>query len=77
MVYFTVSVLILAAMLFFPVSKMVWVVSVRRLEKKLQKTLTDEERRGQLNRARIITIPVVLTFAWLFCFNMGFYPAGG
>jgi len=77
MVYFTVSVLILAALLFFPVSKMVWVVSVRRLEKKLHKQLTDEERLGQLKRARFITIPVVLTFAWLFCFNMGMYPAGG
>ena len=40
MVNFLIWVLILAALLFWPVSKLVWVLSVRRLQRKLDKQLS-------------------------------------
>jgi hypothetical protein len=61
---------ILAALLYFPVSKLVWVWSVRRLENKLARSTTDVERQGQLARARFIGIVVALVFAALFNYNV-------
>ena len=63
---FSVSVAVLAALLFFPVSKLIWVMSVRRLERKLQRVLSDDERQGQLARARFIGIIIAVAFSWLF-----------
>ncbi|MCP4040999.1 MAG: hypothetical protein GY731_03440, partial [Gammaproteobacteria bacterium] len=51
MVYFTVSVLILALLLFFPMTKLIWVLSVRRLQRKEQRELGEEEAQGQQKRA--------------------------
>ncbi|MFQ5755875.1 MAG: hypothetical protein ACE5H7_07230 [Acidiferrobacterales bacterium] len=77
MVYFTVSVLILAALLFFPVSKLVWVLSVRRLERRLKRKLSEEEIDGQLRRARLIAVIVTLLFSFLFSANIIGIPANG
>lgn len=66
MLNFTMWVLALAALLFYPVSKLIWVVSVRRLQRKLERELSDDEHQGQLRRARFIAVPVVLTFSWLY-----------
>ena len=63
---FPVSVAVLAALLFFPVSKLIWVMSVRRLERKLSRPLTEGEREGQLTRARFVGIIVAVAFSWLF-----------
>jgi len=63
---FYLAVSALALLLFFPVSKMIWVLSVRRSEHKLGKKLTAEETNGQLARARFIAIPLVSVFSWLF-----------
>ncbi len=60
------STLILAVLLFFPVSKMIWAMSSRRLHRRLQRELTEGELRGQLQRARVVTAIVVLIFAYLF-----------
>lgn len=60
------SILLLAALLFFPVAKIVWVLSARRLHRKLQRELTADEVKGQLQRARVVAIPVVLLFSYLF-----------
>ena len=49
--YYWLSVLVLAALLFWPAAKLVWVLSVRRLERKLGQALSAEERLGQRNRA--------------------------
>lgn len=65
---------ILAALLFIPVSKLVWTLSVRRQERKLKRKLEDSEVEGQLNRARFITIFVVLAFALMFNGNMFGFP---
>jgi len=66
MLMFTVWVVLLAALLFWPMSKLVWVLSVRRLQRKLERALTDEELAGQLNRARIISAFLSLLFAFLY-----------
>lgn len=61
---------LLAAMLFIPVSKLVWTLSVRRQEKKLQRKLDQTEIAGQLRRARFITFFLVVPFALLFNANV-------
>ena len=66
MLPFEIAVIVLAVLIFFPASKLIWVLSVRRLERKLEKTLNDEERMAQLKRARIIAAVVSLAFSWLF-----------
>ena len=65
--FFIVSVVILSVVLYFPVNKLIWVLSVRRLEKKSKKKLTEIERKLQLKRARFISAILVLTFSYLFC----------
>jgi hypothetical protein len=70
MTYFWLSVLILAALLFWPASKLVWVMSVRRLQRKTARELTQEEIDGQLNRARFIAMFLVLIFSFLFNLSM-------
>ncbi len=66
MLYFIVSVAILALLLFFPVSKLVWVLSVRRLQRKEQRTLSQDDIQGQLLRARLMSLFIVILFSILF-----------
>jgi len=68
--FFLGSVLILALLLFFPVSRLVWVLSVRRLERRLGRETTDPERQGQLSRARFLAVFVVLVFSFLFNYRL-------
>lgn len=65
---------LLAAMLFIPVSKLVWTMSVRRQEKKREQKLGEEEVQGQLRRARFITFFLVIIFALIFNYNMFGFP---
>jgi hypothetical protein len=64
--FFYISVVVLALMLYFPVNKLIWVMSVRRLQRKRERELTTEEIEGQKTRARFITILVVSIFSWFF-----------
>lgn len=66
MLPFDVAVIVLAVLIFFPTSRLIWVWSVRRLERKLQRQLSEEERAGQLNRARFIGAIIALVFSWGF-----------
>lgn len=66
MLYFIASVAILALLLFFPVSKLVWVLSVRRLQRKEQRTLSQDDIQGQLLRARLMSLFIVILFSILF-----------
>jgi hypothetical protein len=68
--WFLGSTAILSALLYFPISKLVWVLSVRRLENKLARSTTEAERQGQQNRARFIGIIVAVMFAALFNYNV-------
>jgi hypothetical protein len=67
---------LLAAMLFFPVSKLVWTLSVRRQQRKLNRQLTEAELTGQMQRARFITLFLVMAFALLFNGNIFGFPEG-
>ena len=74
---FIIWVIALAALLFYPVSKLIWVFSVRRLQRELDRELSDEEINGQRNRARIIAAFVVLLFSVLYNLNTLGVPGGG
>lgn len=67
----------MAALLFWPVSKLIWVFSVRRLQRKLQRELDEKEIAGQLVRARIIATVVSLIFSWLYNLSTLGLPEGG
>ncbi len=69
--YFIISVAVLAALLFLPVSKIVWTMSIRRMQRKLGRELTAAEIEGQLARARFITVFLVLVFSYLFNISLG------
>ena len=75
MMYFIFSVLVLAALLFIPVSKLIWVFSVRRLQRKTNTELSQSDIDGQLNRARFISIIVCLIFSFLFNLQIIGLPA--
>ena len=70
-------VLLLAALLFWPMSKLIWVLSVRRLQRKLARNLDETELSGQMNRARIISVFVSITFSFLYNLSTLGLPAGG
>ena len=75
--YFLISVIVLAALLYFPVSKLIWVFSVRRLQRKLNRELNQAELAGQMTRARFISIFVSLLFSYLFNLNLIGLPTNG
>ena len=75
--FFFACVIILAAALFVPVSRFIWVMSVRRLERKSQRELTDEERNGQHRRARILALVVTVIFSILFNISTLGLPQSG
>ena len=76
-VYFAGSVLLLALLLFFPVSKLIWVLSVRRLERKRQRKLSEQEIQGQLQRARVLAVVIVLIFSFLLNAQLIGVPGNG
>jgi hypothetical protein len=61
---------LLAAMLFLPISRLIWALSTRRLEQKLARKLDDAELAGQKRRAAIIASGVVIIFSTLFNYNL-------
>ncbi|WP_428603777.1 hypothetical protein [Sedimenticola sp.] len=63
---FYLWVALLAIMLFLPVSNIIWVTSVRRLQRKLGRELAAGELQGQKNRARFISLILVTLFSWFF-----------
>jgi hypothetical protein len=77
MLFFLVSVSVLAVLLFFPISKLIWVMSVRRLQRKLNRELNETELAGQMTRARFVSIFVSLLFSYLFNLNLIGLPTNG
>jgi len=77
MLFFLVSVSVLAVLLFFPISKLIWVMSVRRLQRKLNRELNETELAGQMTRARFVSIFVSLLFSYLFNLNLIGLPTYG
>ena len=68
--YYVLSVIILALLLYYPVNKMIFVLSVRRLERRIGKQLNDDQKSGQLKRSRFISIILILCFSCLFNINI-------
>ncbi len=64
--YHIVSILVLAALLFLPVSKIIWTLSVRRLQRRLGRELSEQETNAQLKRARVIALFLVILFSYLY-----------
>jgi len=65
-VYFCLWWVLLAVALFFPVSKLIWVMSVRRLQRKLARELDDAELNGQRTRARVLATVLCLAFSFIY-----------
>lgn len=63
-------VVVLTLALLYPAGQLIWVISVRRLQKKLQKKLESEELQGQKRRAYIIAVVVCLAFSLLFNYRI-------
>ena len=77
MAYYWGSVIVLAAALFFPVSRLIWVLSARRLSARMDRELSEQELRGQRRRARWLAAPVCLIFSALFTFQLLKPPVDG
>jgi len=65
-VWFGISTIFLAFVLFKPVNKSIFVQRVRKAERKLKRDLTEEEREVHKKKSVPITAIIVLTFAILF-----------
>jgi hypothetical protein len=65
-IHFFLSTLVLACLLFFPVSRLVWVLSVRRLQGKFARSLDDAAIDGQRVRARVLAVIVSIVFSCFF-----------
>ena len=68
--YYLIRVIILALLLYYPVNKMIFVLSVRRLERRISKQLNEDQKNGQLKRSRFISIILILCFSCLFNINI-------
>lgn len=70
MVHFWLSVLVLAALLVWPAGKLIWVLSVRRLQRRERRELSTEEAAGQRGRAYFIAVLVCFVFSLLFNYSL-------
>ena len=68
--WYWISVAVLTLLLFLPVSRLIWVLSVRRLERRRGERLTIDERRGQLIRARFLGFLLAALFSALFNYQI-------
>lgn len=71
-----ISVLLLAGLLFIPVSRLVFTLSVRRLERRRGERLGVAEIEGQRRRARVIALILVFLFSLLFNLRLTGPPHG-
>ena len=68
--FYIVSVIVLVLLLYIPVNKMIYVLSVRRLSRKINSNLSETQLKGQLIRSRFITIILLFIFSCLFNFKI-------
>ena len=60
------SIIVLAVLLYYPVYRLILVLSVGRLQKKLGEALTEDQIKGQARRAHFIAILLVPLFSYLY-----------
>ncbi|MDY6837210.1 MAG: hypothetical protein SWH78_04465 [Thermodesulfobacteriota bacterium] len=65
-IWYWISSIGLAALLFRPAKKMIFTQRVRKTERKLDRQLTEDERRDLERRTIPITVFIVVTFSFLF-----------
>ena len=65
-VWFWISSICLAALLFRPAKKMIFGQRVRRIERKIDRPLNEEERQDLEKRTIPMTAFIVVTFSFLF-----------
>jgi len=68
--FYLLSVMFLAILLYYPVNKLIFILSVRRYEKKIGGSLNEKELKGQLTRSRFISIILIVIFSSLFNLNI-------
>ena len=68
--FYVLNVIILSLLLYYPVNKLIFVLSVRRLERKIGKQLNNIQKSGQLRRSRFISILLIIIFSCLFNINI-------
>jgi hypothetical protein len=74
---FWVWVFVLAALLFLPVSNLVYVVSVRRQQRRRKSGLDRDELAAQKQRARFVAAVVCFLFSFLFNASRFGFPVNG
>lgn len=77
MIVFILWVLLLTVLMFWPVSNLIWTVSVRRKQKKLQTELSEDEIRAQKQRARFISVVICFVFSILYNLSRLGVPTDG
>jgi len=65
-IWYWISSIGLAALLFRPAQKMIFTQRVRKTERKLDRPLTEDERQDLEKRTIPITVFIVVTFSFLF-----------
>ena len=65
-IWYWISSIGLAAILFRPAKKMIFSLRVRRAERKIDRPLTEDERQDLEKRTIPITVFIVVTFSFLF-----------
>lgn len=68
--WYWVSVVVLTLLIFLPVSRLIWILAVRRLERRRGDLLTIDERKGQLIRARLLGLLLSGLFSVLFNYQI-------
>ena len=58
-------IVLLSAALFFPVRQLIWVLYVRK-KQKIQKTVSDEEKKSLKKRATFTSILLCIVFSYIY-----------
>ena len=58
-------IILLSAVLFFPVRKLIWVLYVRK-KQKTQQSVSDDEKKNLKNRATFTSILLCIVFSYLY-----------
>ena len=66
LIWYMISSILMAAILFRPVKKLIFVQKVRKAERKLKRDLTEEEKKEAEKKIIPLTAFIVVTFAFIF-----------